>query len=150
MSDKKAVPILPEEGPNLVAIGLRKRKIFDLAPREKAERAFFNGRWNLCEPREIFEEEDQPVRLVSISVFTDDPDQMKIRWCGRDSQFFTSLSKCAHVGGLSVSRIELAPARAPESLIGLLLSLHQQCIAPRIEAIDQRGYAIGEFHDLFD
>ena len=92
MGGKKAAAMLPEPGPDLLAIGLGDFQRGQRRPREKLKPSFGVWRRQYFQLRLEFEQKHQPVRLTLVAVFTDQAGQMQIGGPDFDSQFLSCLA----------------------------------------------------------
>ena len=125
MGSEEAAAMLPEPGPDSLAVGLRYVQPGQRLAGKELESAFGVYWWERSQPGADFEEEHQPMGLALIAVLTYQAGEVQVRRCNDQTQFLVRLAAGAGVGGFAGVRKQLSAAGAPQAAIGFLGSLQQ-------------------------
>ena len=90
------------------------------------------------------EQKHQPMRLALVTVLTDQPRQVQIRWREYQANFLKRLAAGTDIRRFANIHFQLAAARAPKAPVRLLRALEQQNFLLLIKAIEQRGDFVGQ------
>src|SRR5437899_12857966 len=89
------------------------------------------------------------MRPPFVTMFTDDPGQVKLATPHAQTQFLSRLAAGAGIWRLARLGLQLAAAGAPQPAVRLAGALQQQHLVPLIEAVKERGDLVREGHSLF-
>lgn len=139
MGGEETATMLPEQGPDVGAIGLGNLEGKDLVARNEPEGAFAVGWGKGCQTLFDLEEEHEPVSLPEVTVLTDHRGQVEVGGVKFQSEFFLRLATGAAMGRLTQILLELSSAGTPQAAIGFLGALEEEDFVGVIEGVEQGG-----------
>ncbi len=148
MRGKEAATMLPEQGPDLVAVGPGQRQTGQLVCRKKLEAPFAVRRRQEVESGSNFEEEHQPVGLPLVTVLADQPGQMQVGGLEGQTKFFRGFATGAGVRRFAQVGPEFSAARTPQAAVRFLRPLQQEDFVLFIETVEQRADLVRQRHPL--
>src|SRR2546425_5257102 len=95
MRGEKSAAMPPEQRPDSLAIGLRKRQLFQCVGGKKFKPPFGVRRRQMRQSLLHFKQKHEPMRLAFVTVFADDAGQMQLRRRNSQTDFFGGLPKGA-------------------------------------------------------
>jgi hypothetical protein len=138
MSGEETLAVAPEQGPDLVPIGLGQVQGGQLVRGKEGKSTFRMTRGQLEEFGFDFEEEHKPMTLPFVTMLADNASQMQVMWMDGPSQFFLGFTTGTSVRRLADSGAEFAAARAPQAAVGFLGPFHEEDLILLIEYVEQR------------
>lgn len=143
---KEAAAILPEPGPDALAVRLWDVQAIQRGAREELKSTFAHGRRELLQLWFQLEQKHEPVCLALKAVFAHEASEVEIGRGERQSEFLVRFACGANVGRFADVSLEFAAARTPETEVGLLGAFEQEDFIALVEAVKQRGDFIRQIH----
>src|SRR5579859_4937267 len=146
MSREEPPAMLPEPGPDPLAVSSRQLQGINGVACEESKAALAMGRRQGIEFAPNFEEEHKPVAVALVTVFADQARQMQVRSRNPEPKFFLSLPAGTRIGRFTFRSIEFPAARTPQAKIRLLRPFQQQDFFVSVETIQQCGDVVSGTH----
>ena len=148
MCGEESRSMLPEPGPDLLAVRLRQFKSVQSGAREEMKSALgVYGRKDL-HLWFHFEQKHEPMRVSLVTVFADEAGEMQVAGLKLQPGFFEGFTTGAGVGGFAFIRMQFPAAGAPAAAIGFLGAFEQEDFILIIKAIEQGGDLVGQLHGV--
>ena len=146
MGGEEAAAMLPKERPDAFNVCLRKLCFGQFGAGEEAEYPLTMLLWQSFESRFNFKKEHEPVRLALVTVFADQPREVKVARLEPEAKFLFGFAAGAGVRGFAGSGIEFSTARTPTAAVWFPGALDEQYFVFSIKTIKQRGDLIRQTH----
>ena len=126
MSGKEAPSMLPEQRPDLLAIGARQGEVTQLQPRKKGEPSFPVSGGQGVEARLDLKKEHEPVSRSFVTGLAHNPGEPHLFGLQEQPHFLIRLATGTLVGGLPDRGLQLPTTRTPKPKIGLLRAFEEK------------------------
>ena len=146
MGGEEPAAMLPEQRPDLLAIGLRQPQGPDGGAGEKLKPPFAMRDRQRRQPGFDLEQEHQPVAITGVSVLADQACKMQVARLPLAVEFLAGLPAGTGAGRFADVHVQFAAGWAPQAEIRLLGPLQQQHFVLLVEAIEQRRNLVGQRH----
>lgn len=125
VGDEEAVAVLPEEGPDLFAIGAGQWQGVEFLAGGPAKGTFLVVGWQLGEARLDLKEKHQPMGFALITVLADEAGEVEIG--GRELQagLLTGLAEGTGVRAFACVSLQFAARRTKEAAVRIVPAFHQ-------------------------
>src|SRR4051794_27023876 len=119
MCRKETATMLPEQRPDLFPIRYRQGQLRKILPLKKSKLAFPMIWRRILQSSLYLKQEHQPMRLTFVSVFADDPRQVKVAWLQLQSHLLLPFPAGATVRRFTNLRVQFPSARTPQTQVRL-------------------------------
>jgi hypothetical protein len=143
---KETATMLPKPGPEFLAVGRWQLQVSQGSLGEELKPALGVDWRENRQLRLHFKQEHEPVGLALITVFTDDSGEVQIVRLELLVGFFARFATGAGVRRLAFVGVQFAAGWTPKAAVWFLRAFEQENLVASVEAVEQGGDFIGQFH----